>query len=105
MDDRFVVYILASRTRTLYIGVTNDLERRLAQHRTGLGSRFARRYSVDRLVLVEWSPDPLSAITREKQLKGWIRAEKIALIESVNPGWRDLAADPADPSAPEGASG
>lgn len=93
-ETRFAVYILASRTRTLYIGVTNDLERRLAQHRAGIGSRFTRRYGVDRLVHVEWAPDPLSAITREKQLKGWTRDRKIALIESENPGWTDLVATP-----------
>ena len=108
-DGRFAVYILASKTRTLYIGVTNDLERRLAQHRAGLGSRFTNKYGVDRLVFVEWAPDPLAAITREKALKGWVRAKKIALIESVNPSWQDLAStDPgtrADPSAPDGASG
>jgi len=93
-DTRFAVYILASRTRTLYVGVTNDLERRMAQHRAGLGSRFARKYSVNRLVHVEWAPDPLSAIAREKQIKGWTRARKIALIEVDNPQWRDLAQTP-----------
>ena len=91
-DTRFAVYILSSRTRTLYIGVTNDLERRLAQHRAGLGGRFTRKYGVDRLVHVEWAPDPLSAIAREKQLKGWTRDRKIALIESENPRWNDLGA-------------
>jgi putative endonuclease len=90
-DDRYAVYILASRTRTLYIGVTNDLERRIAQHRAGIGSRFTRRYGVDRLVHIEWAPDPLAAIAREKALKGWTRERKIALIESENPHWKDLA--------------
>lgn len=91
-DDRFAVYILASATRTLYIGVTNDLERRIAQHKAGSGSRFTHKYSVNRLVFVEWAPDPLSAITREKSLKGWTRAKNIRLIESANPEWKDLAA-------------
>lgn len=108
-DDRFAVYILASKSRTLYIGVTNDLERRIAQHRAGLGSKFTRKYGVTRLVFLEWAPDPLAAIAREKMLKGWVRAKKVALIESVNPTWQDLAStDPeqrADPSAPDGASG
>ncbi len=91
-DGRFAVYILSSRTRTLYIGVTNDLERRIAQHRAGTASRFTHKYSVNRLVFVEWAPDPLSAIAREKSLKGWTRGKKIRLIESVNPEWKDLAA-------------
>ena len=91
-DGRFAVYILASRTRTLYIGVTSDLELRIASHKAGIGSRFTRKYGVDRLVYVEWAPDPLSAISREKALKGWRRAKKVALIESVNPDWKDLAA-------------
>ena len=90
-DTRFAVYILASKTRRLYIGVTSDLERRLAQHRAGAGSKIVHRYSIDRLVFVEWSPDPLAAISREKMLKGWIRAKKLALIEGVNPEWRDLS--------------
>ena len=92
LDNRFAVYILASKTHTLYVGVTNDLERRIAQHKAGQGSRFTSRYSVNRLVCVEWAPDPLSAISREKVIKGWTRAKKIALIESMNPTWRDLAA-------------
>lgn len=93
-DKSFAVYILASRSRTLYVGVTNDLERRLTQHRAGIGGRFTRRYGVDRLVHVEWAPDPLSAIAREKQIKGWTRDKKIALIEADNPDWRDLAQAP-----------
>jgi putative endonuclease len=92
MSRDFAVYILTTRRRTaLYIGVTSDLPLRLAQHRSGLGSRFVRRYSVTRLVHVEWYRDPLTAITREKQLKAGSRADKIALIERNNPGWLDLA--------------
>jgi len=89
---QFAVYILTTRRRTaLYIGVTRDLPRRLAQHRAGLGSRFVRRYCVARLVYVEWYSDPLTAISREKQLKAGSRADKVALIERDNPGWVDLA--------------
>jgi putative endonuclease len=92
MSRNFAVYILTTRRRTaLYIGVTSNLPLRLAQHRSGLGSRFVRRYSVTRLVHVEWFSDPLTAITREKQLKAGSRADKLALIERDNPGWVDLA--------------
>ena len=92
-DDRYAVYILASRTRTLYIGVTNDLDRRISQHRAGIGSRFTSRYSVTQLVYVEWATDPRAAIARGKVIKGWTRARKIALIESENPNWNDLAVE------------
>ena len=93
MRDRpFAVYILTTRRNTtLYVGITNDLGRRLAQHRAGSGSRFARRYGATRLVHVEWFGDPLTAIAREKQLKGGSRAAKVALIDRHNPEWRDLA--------------
>ncbi|MCX7792203.1 MAG: GIY-YIG nuclease family protein [Chloroflexaceae bacterium] len=87
------VYILASFRRTLCIGVTNDLERRLWEDSSGRGSLFVRRYNVYRLVYVETTDDAAAAIAREKQLKGWRRSKKIALIESVNPAWRDLGAE------------
>ena len=90
-DERFAVYILASRTRTLYIGITNDLARRIAEHKAGAGSRFTRKYGIDRLVYVEWTTDPLEAIAWEKRLKGWRRDRKIALVEGSNPEWKDLA--------------
>jgi putative endonuclease len=86
----YFIYILASRSRTLYVGVTNDIERRLTEHRLGL-SGFTGRYRVHRLVFLEAAPDADSAIAREKQLKGWTRAKKIALVESSNPAWDDLA--------------
>jgi putative endonuclease len=89
MRRTFWVYILASRSRVLYIGVTKDLARRLAQHRAGLSS-FTARYRVDRLVYAEEHASPRDAIAREKQLKGWTRARKVALIEEHNPTWRDL---------------
>ena len=87
----YFVYILSSRTRVLYIGVTNDLRRRLDQHRSGTGSDFTRRYRVCRLVYVENFSSVLEAIQREKQLKGWVRRRKVELIESLNPSWADLA--------------
>jgi putative endonuclease len=87
----FWVYILASRHRTLYTGVTNDLERRLFEHGTGVIAGFTWKYNVHRLVYVEAADDPLSAITREKQIKGWSRQKKLDLIEKHNPGWEDLS--------------
>ncbi|HEY4320355.1 MAG TPA: GIY-YIG nuclease family protein [Gemmatimonadales bacterium] len=89
----YTVYILASRTRRLYIGVTSDLFLRVFEHRHAAGSRFTSRYSVNRLVHFEQTTDALSAIAREKQVNGWLRARKIALIESGNPDWDDLLPD------------
>lgn len=87
------VYILPNRAGMLYVGVTNDLQRRVQEHRQGLGAGFTSRYGLDRLVYFEDSGDVHAAIAREKQLKGWNRAKKAALIESRNPDWRDLAAE------------
>jgi putative endonuclease len=84
------VYILANPGRRLYIGVTGDLPRRLAQHRAGVASRFTRRYGNLSLVHVETASTARDAIAREKQLKGWVRRRKVALIESSNPEWREL---------------
>jgi putative endonuclease len=85
------VYILASITRTLYIGVTNNLEHRVYQHRQPDPTSFTSRYNVTRLVYCEAFASPLDAITREKQLKIWRREKKLALIESTNPDWLDLS--------------
>lgn len=85
------VYILASAKKRLYIGVTNDLRRRLYEHKTGAISGFTTRYRIDRLVYYECVSDPRAAIQREKQLKGWLRQRKIELIEADNPEWEDLA--------------
>jgi putative endonuclease len=86
------VYILASkRYGTLYIGITNDVRRRLEEHRLGKGSVFVKQYGVTRLVHVETFDDPESAIRREKQLKKWNRNWKIRLIEEENLEWDDLS--------------
>jgi putative endonuclease len=87
----FFVYIIASRSRRLYTGVTNDLTRRLYEHKSRMNPGFASRYRVDRLMYFEETNDPEAAITREKQIKSWRREKKIALIESQNPGWVDLS--------------
>ncbi|HEY4321907.1 MAG TPA: GIY-YIG nuclease family protein [Gemmatimonadales bacterium] len=89
----FHVYILASRSHVLYIGVTRSLYRRLQDHSLGEGSAFVRKYHVKRLVYVEVCGRAVDAFAREKQLKGWRRLKKITLIESMNPEWHDLADD------------
>ena len=89
----YYVYILASVSRVLYTGVTNDLLRRLAEHRSGVVPSFTARYRTKRLVYFDVADDALSAIEREKQIKRWRRDKKVALIEEVNPGWRDLSKD------------
>ena len=90
----YYVYILAShRNGTLYVGVTNDLRRRLYEHTNHLVKGFTDSYNVTALVYFEQTPSVEAAIAREKQLKGWRRAWKLALIEENNPEWRDLADD------------
>lgn len=97
---QYWVYILASRSRRLYVGCTSDLAARLCQHRRGEGALFCRRYHTDRLVYWEQAPTRRDALAREHQIKGWSRAKKIALIDSTNLGWLDLAADWLRPSGP-----
>ena len=87
---QFSVYILASVTRRLYVGVTSDLTRRIFEHKTGALPGFARRDGITRLVYVEMTDGARDAITREKQIKGWLRCKKVALIEKQNPMWLDL---------------
>ena len=87
----YYVYIVASkRDSVLYIGVTSNLEGRIYEHRERLTEGFTKRYQVTKLIYYEDYPDPLSEIAREKQLKGWRREKKIALIEKLNPRWIDL---------------
>lgn len=94
MIERYFVYILASRRNgTLYIGVTNDLARRVGEHKAKLVPGFTRRYGVDNLVYFEEYGSILQARERERALKRWQRAWKLALIEKDNPEWRDLAED------------
>lgn len=88
------VYLMASRKEgTLYLGVTRDLVRRVYQHKAGTFPGFTSRYGVDRLVWFEVYDDPITAITREKDIKKWKRGWKIRLIEESNPDWRDLYPD------------
>ena len=87
----YYVYILSNEARTLYRGVTNNLERRLCEHKNKLISGFTKKYNLTRLVYYETTTDIGDAIYREKQLKGWLRIKKITLIEESNPGWDDLS--------------
>jgi len=89
----YFVYLLASRSRVLYVGVTNDLERRVFEHKHKLVRGFSAKYDVDRLLYFESTSNVLAAIAREKEIKGWRRSRKVALIESVNPSWQDLSSD------------
>jgi len=90
MKRTYCVYILASRSRVLYVGVSNNLVVRVAQHREERPKSFTTRYRVHRLVYFEVFSDVRAAIAREKELKHWTRAQKITLIEKKNPTWEDL---------------
>ena len=91
MERRYFVYIVASRSRTIYTGITSGLKKRVREHREGKFRGFTSRYGVHRLVHVECFRDVHMAINREKEIKGWRRERKVALIESTNPTWSDLA--------------
>ena len=88
---RAYVYIATNRSGTLYIGVTNNLGRRMWEHKQKVGSTFAARYNITRLVYFEEANSIVDAIAREKQLKRWRREKKVALIERENPEWTDLS--------------
>ena len=90
MSNTYYVYILASRSRNLYAGVTNDIARRLIEHRNGAVPGFTSRYRIFRLVHLEIFGDICAAIAREKEIKGWRREKKVWLIERGNPTWQDL---------------
>jgi len=97
-DDRrvktmkqYYVYIMASRSRTLYTGVTDDLVQRVFEHKDKLIEGFTKKYNITSLVYYEVTSDIQAAIQREKQVKGWLRRRKIALIETTNPEWKDLS--------------
>jgi putative endonuclease len=91
MNRTYCVYILGSRSRNLYTGVTDNLERRMVEHRQGLVSGFTTRYRIFRLIYFEFFSDVRAAIAREKEIKGWRREKKIWLIKRNNPTWADLA--------------
>ena len=97
MTRQYHVYIMASISRVLYVGVTNDLTRRSLEHKSGMIKGFTKRYNVSRLVHFEATSDVRGALEREKELKRWLRSKKIALIERDNPGWKDLSAEWEEP--------
>ena len=91
MDKSYYVYIMSNFSKTLYTGVTNDLKRRVYGHKNKLIKGFTEKYNIKKLVHFEEANDASSAIAREKELKGWLRKKKTALIESRNPNWDDLS--------------
>jgi putative endonuclease len=92
-SKRYFVYIMTNRSKTLYTGMTNNLERRVLEHKEKKNRGFTKKYNIDRLVYFEETNDVNEAIAREKQIKGWLRKKKVALIEAINPKWLDLSQD------------
>ena len=90
--EKYFVYIMTNKyNRVLYVGVTNDLNRRLYEHKNGLLEGFTKRYNVHKLVYCEETGSINDAIAREKQIKGWKREKKNQLVEMINPEWKDLS--------------
>jgi putative endonuclease len=90
-QNNYYVYIMSSHKKVLYIGVTNDLARRVSEHRLGIYEGFSKKYKCKKLVYYEWFSDIKAVIAREKVLKGWLRIKKINLIELNNINWKDLS--------------
>ncbi len=99
-EHKYWVYIMASRSKTLYAGITDDMYRRALEHKSGTIEGFTKRYHINRLVYFEVFKYVNNAIRREKQIKGWDRAKRLALIESMNPTWVDLAEGWGEPIKP-----
>ena len=97
-EKRYYVYIMASRSLTLYTGVTGDVYHRALQHKAGDVEGFTKKYRVDRLVYYETFKYVNNAIAREKQIKAWTRAKRLALIKTMNPAWQDLADGGGEPT-------
>ena len=92
-EHRYFVYIMSSKSRRLYTGVTNNIERRVAQHKAGEIKGFTQQYNINRLVCLEVFQHIGNAIHREKEIKHWVRTRRVALIEHDNPTWDDLSED------------
>lgn len=93
MEKSYFVYIMSNSSKMLYTGVTSDVETRAFQHKSKRIPGFTQRYNLHKLVYIEKFSSVREAVGREKQIKGWLRSKKVALIESVNPQWFDLAED------------
>lgn len=91
MSREYYIYIMTNKSCTLYTGVTNDLMRRVYEHKNKLIKGFTSKYNIQFLVYYEETSSIYSALEREKQIKGWLRTKKIALINSMNPEWKDLS--------------
>lgn len=89
-DRRYYTYIMASRSRVLYVGMTNNLPRRVREHKQKEGNSFTAQYNITRLVWYRTFPRPQDAVAAEKKIKGWVRRKKVAMIEEENPEWNDL---------------
>jgi len=89
-ENNYYVYILTNKSNTLYTGITNDLYRRLYEHKNKLTPGFTKKYNIDKLIYYEVFDDPESAIQREKEIKGWTRKKKLELIKKVNPNFKEL---------------
>jgi putative endonuclease len=89
--NQYYIYIMTSPTGTLYIGMTNDLRRRVYEHKHKLVEGFTKKYNVTRLAYFEETPDVRTALAREKEIKKWRRSKKIALVQTTNPKWQDLS--------------
>jgi putative endonuclease len=97
----YYVYLLTNRSGTLYTGVTNDLQRRMYEHKNKLVEGFTKKYNMDMLVYYEVTSDVREALAREKQIKAWRRSKRIVLIESTNAEWRDLSDGWFSPAPPD----
>ena len=92
-QKQYYVYIMTNKSRTLYVGMTNNIKKRVYEHKSKLIDGFTKKYNISRLVYFETFGDSYSAIAREKTIKGWLRKKKIELVSRTNPDWRDLSED------------
>ena len=91
--NQYYVYIMSNKSKTIYTGITNNLHRRVFEHKSKKINGFTSRYNITKLVYYEITNEVKTAIAREKQIKGWIRRKKMDLIKSMNPEWNDLSED------------
>ncbi len=92
-NNQYYVYIMTNKSGTLYVGMTNNIKKRIYEHKNKLILGFTKKYNIDRLIYFEMFGDVYSAIAREKTIKGWLRKKKIDLVNSTNPDWKDLSFD------------